>query len=176
MVILPGTQEYSIKANWKLLVENSIDGYHAMSTHATYMDYLITAMRKAAEATGEKLAAPDLSLSTPLGHDDGSNRTFYDVIPEDKSLPDEQVESAQFRTLLREKLERFAENLTGRDKVIYDKRLMADPPLTLKEIGDSYGVSRERARQLEKRLLGKLREYLKQEMGDAVEIAMGWET
>jgi len=51
MVILPGTQEYSIKANWKLLVENSIDGYHAMSTHATYMDYLLTAMRTAAEAT-----------------------------------------------------------------------------------------------------------------------------
>jgi RNA polymerase sigma-32 factor len=123
-----------------------------------------------------RLAAPDLSLSAPLGRDDGSSRTFYDVIPEDKSPPDEQVESAQFRALLRDKLEKFAERLTGRDKVIYDKRLMADPPLTLKEIGDSYGVSRERARQLEKRLLGKLREYLKEEMGDAVEIAMGWES
>jgi len=61
MVILAGTQEYSIKANWKLLVENSIDGYHAMSTHATYMDYLMTAMRKAAEETGYQLGAPDLS-------------------------------------------------------------------------------------------------------------------
>ncbi len=40
MAILGGTQEYSIKANWKLLVENSIDGYHAAMTHATYMDYL----------------------------------------------------------------------------------------------------------------------------------------
>lgn len=40
MVILGGTQEYSINANWKLLVENSIDGYHAATTHATYMDYL----------------------------------------------------------------------------------------------------------------------------------------
>ena len=61
MKILPGTQEYSIKANWKLLVENSIDGYHAMSTHATYMDYLMTAMRKAAAAMGEKLAPPSLN-------------------------------------------------------------------------------------------------------------------
>ena len=38
--IVDGRQEYAIKANWKLLVENSFDGYHAMSTHATYFDYL----------------------------------------------------------------------------------------------------------------------------------------
>lgn len=40
MAILGGTQEYSIRANWKLLVENSIDGYHAATTHASYLDYL----------------------------------------------------------------------------------------------------------------------------------------
>ncbi len=40
MEIVSGTQEYAIRANWKLLVENSFDGYHAVSTHATYFDYL----------------------------------------------------------------------------------------------------------------------------------------
>jgi p-cumate 2,3-dioxygenase alpha subunit len=40
MEIVSGRQEYAIKANWKLLVENSFDGYHAVSTHATYFDYL----------------------------------------------------------------------------------------------------------------------------------------
>lgn len=40
MEIVSGTQEYAIRANWKLLVENSFDGYHAISTHATYFDYL----------------------------------------------------------------------------------------------------------------------------------------
>ena len=40
MAISTGMQEYSIRANWKLLVENSIDGYHAVSTHASYLDYL----------------------------------------------------------------------------------------------------------------------------------------
>ena len=38
--IIDGRQEYAIRANWKLLVENSFDGYHAASTHATYFDYL----------------------------------------------------------------------------------------------------------------------------------------
>lgn len=41
MELVGGTQEYSIRANWKLLVENSFDGYHAESTHATYLDYLM---------------------------------------------------------------------------------------------------------------------------------------
>lgn len=40
MGITDGSQEYAIRANWKLLVENSIDGYHAVSTHASYLDYL----------------------------------------------------------------------------------------------------------------------------------------
>lgn len=36
--VLPGTHEYSIKANWKLLAENSYDGYHALPVHKTYFD------------------------------------------------------------------------------------------------------------------------------------------
>lgn len=40
MEIIGGTQAYAIDANWKLLVENSVDGYHALTTHATYLDYL----------------------------------------------------------------------------------------------------------------------------------------
>jgi p-cumate 2,3-dioxygenase subunit alpha len=40
MRIVSGTQEYSIRANWKLLTENSVDGYHAATTHVTYLDYL----------------------------------------------------------------------------------------------------------------------------------------
>lgn len=40
MEIVGGTQSYSLSANWKLLVENSIDGYHAAETHSTYFDYL----------------------------------------------------------------------------------------------------------------------------------------
>lgn len=40
MTIVGGTQEYSIRGNWKLLAENSVDGYHAASTHSTYLEYL----------------------------------------------------------------------------------------------------------------------------------------
>lgn len=40
MEVIGGSQKYAIRANWKLLVENSIDGYHAATTHATYLGYL----------------------------------------------------------------------------------------------------------------------------------------
>jgi p-cumate 2,3-dioxygenase subunit alpha len=55
MEIIGGTQEYSIRANWKLLVENSVDGYHAATTHATYFDYLgdtVGSMTKPPEGIG----------------------------------------------------------------------------------------------------------------------------
>jgi len=40
MEIISGTQEYDIKANWKLLVENSVDDYHLVATHATWLNYM----------------------------------------------------------------------------------------------------------------------------------------
>jgi p-cumate 2,3-dioxygenase alpha subunit len=44
MEIIGGTQDYSIEANWKLLAENSFDGYHAMETHSTYFEYLLKSL------------------------------------------------------------------------------------------------------------------------------------
>jgi p-cumate 2,3-dioxygenase subunit alpha len=40
MRVVSGEQRYSIRANWKLLAENSIDGYHAAPVHRTYLAYL----------------------------------------------------------------------------------------------------------------------------------------
>jgi p-cumate 2,3-dioxygenase subunit alpha len=40
MEIVSGTQAYCMRANWKLLVENSIDGYHAPITHQRYIEFL----------------------------------------------------------------------------------------------------------------------------------------
>ena len=42
MEVVEGAQAYSMRANWKLLVENSIDGYHARTTHLRYFDYLVS--------------------------------------------------------------------------------------------------------------------------------------
>jgi RNA polymerase sigma-32 factor len=122
-----------------------------------------------------RMAAPDVSLDTPLraASDEGSSRTRLDTIEDRDDGPDESVEADEFRTLLHEKLVRFGADLTGREREIFEERMMAEDPLTLQELGDRWGVSRERARQVEKRMVLRLREYLEDELGDAVHIALG---
>ena len=61
MTIVGGTQEYQIRANWKLLTENSIDGYHAINTHATYVDYL-------KNSQGSMTAVPFEGIGHDLGN------------------------------------------------------------------------------------------------------------
>ena len=41
--VIAGVQEYDIRANWKLLVENSVDDYHLPSTHTTWLNYMRSA-------------------------------------------------------------------------------------------------------------------------------------
>src|SRR5882724_9342613 len=119
-----------------------------------------------------RLAAPEASLDAPLGSsdDDGGTRTRLDYIPSDEDRPDRAVAQNQFAQMLREKLEAFALTLEGREQTIFRERWLTEEPLTLQEIGDRYHVSRERARQLEKRMLDRLKKYLEAEMGTAVDI------
>lgn len=63
MTIVKGMQEYAIRANWKLLVENSNDGYHAATTHATYLDYLGNT-----HAKGEEVALSGVGRDLGNGH------------------------------------------------------------------------------------------------------------
>lgn len=119
-----------------------------------------------------RLAAPEASLDAPLGSgdDDGGTRTRLDYLPSDAVRPDRSVADSEFSQLLRSKLETFASSLSGREQTIFRQRWLSDEPLTLQELGDRYNVSRERARQLEKRILGRLKTYLEAELGNAVDI------
>ncbi|HEU4614915.1 MAG TPA: RNA polymerase factor sigma-32 [Kofleriaceae bacterium] len=118
-----------------------------------------------------RLAAPEASLDAPMGSgDDEGTRTRLDYLPDDDLRPDRVVAQSEFSELLRDKLEKFAQTLQGREQTIFRERWLTDEPLTLQEIGDRYNVSRERARQLEKRMLDRLKKYLESEMGTAVDI------
>jgi RNA polymerase sigma-32 factor len=119
-----------------------------------------------------RMGSPEASLDAPMAGLDGEGaRTRHDVVAaQDEGRPDVRVEESEFTALLRQKLEAFARTLKGREETIFRERWLTDSPLTLQQIGDRYGVSRERARQLEKRMLTRLRKYLEQEFGTAVDI------
>jgi RNA polymerase sigma-32 factor len=119
-----------------------------------------------------RLAAPEASLDAPIGSnsDDDGTRTRLDYLPSEDIRPDRAVAQSEFSELLRGKLETFAGTLEGREQTIFRERWLTEDPLTLQEIGDRYQVSRERARQLEKRMLDRLKKYLEAELGTAVDI------
>ncbi|HEX6276682.1 MAG TPA: RNA polymerase factor sigma-32 [Polyangiaceae bacterium] len=115
-----------------------------------------------------RLARSDASLDAPVKDGEARGATRLELLPSSGDAPDTVAESAELEELLKVQLDEFRKTLSGKDIAIFDKRLVADEPLTLQELGDEFGVSRERVRQLEARLTGKLREYLKKTLGDAV--------
>jgi len=68
MEIIGGEQQYSIRANWKLLVENSVDGYHAAETHSTYFEYLVDSVGPSVTENMEERIARSHVLSLGNGH------------------------------------------------------------------------------------------------------------
>ena len=117
----------------------------------------------------QRLASRDLSVDMPIGDDDEA--TLLNFLPDDKQSPEEQFAETQYSDLLREKKELFAKNLKDKELVIYRERLLNEEPLTLREIGEKYGISRERVRQIEERVKKKLKIYLSKELKEVNDAA-----
>ncbi len=115
-----------------------------------------------------RLAAGDMSLDAPVGGAEGSTQSRVDFLPGHGPLADSEIADAQLGGMLREQLHAFGQTLTGKDAQIFRERMLTDEPRTLQELGDEFGVSRERVRQLEKRLQMKLKGYLEDRLGEGV--------
>jgi RNA polymerase sigma-32 factor len=115
-----------------------------------------------------RLSSVDSSLDAPVGDTDGRQTTRLDLLPSLTQGPDTLTENAQLLGMLQDHLQTFRDTLSGKDLEIFDKRMVADEPQTLQQLGDHFGVSRERVRQLEARVSGRLRIFLTQCLGDAV--------
>src|SRR5262249_31565804 len=115
-----------------------------------------------------RLASPEVSLDSPVRNDSARASASSGFVPADPGgRPDVQLEEGEFQRRLRESVARFGEGLSGRERQIFLDRRMREGPLTLQEIGRRYGVSRERARQLESRLKERMRLFLESEFADA---------
>ena len=97
-------------------------------------------------------------MDTPVG--DGDSGTVGQFLEDDSSGPEDLVSDLQSLEILQEHLVDFVSNLKERDQDIFKKRLLSEVPPSLQSIADDYGVSRERIRQIEARLLEKLKVYM----------------
>jgi RNA polymerase sigma-32 factor len=108
-----------------------------------------------------RLSSGEASLDAPIGTGEGKTTSRIELLAdESRRAADEQLAEGELNDILSEKLHEFGRTLTGKEAIIWSERLMADDPKTLQELGERFGVSRERVRQLEKRLQRKIRAYL----------------
>lgn len=68
MELIAGTQEYEIQGNWKLMVENSVDDYHLMSTHSTWLNYMKNSGVNVEIPKGSGLLLPTKGYGRDLGN------------------------------------------------------------------------------------------------------------
>ncbi len=113
-----------------------------------------------------RLAAGDVSLDAPIGKGDGASQSRGDLMPMRARRVDDLLAEEELGALVREKLDAFGKTLKGKEAKIFHERLLAEEPRTLQQLGDEFGVSRERVRQLERRLQQKLKQHLTNELGE----------
>jgi RNA polymerase sigma-32 factor len=129
----------------------------------------------------QRLGNDEFSLDAPIvtGGDE-SRQTQGDRLVQQAQPVDEQLADEELRRIFKEKLAVFGKSLTAdKDKFLFENRIApADDrePMTLQEIGDRWGVTRERARQLEARLTGRLKDYLRKELPDFAQLSVKEET
>ncbi len=113
----------------------------------------------------QRLDTSDLSLDMPV-NDDNSNSSKMDFLPALGPGIEAGFASEELSDLVRQSLKDLLPNLSDKELFILENRLLTDDPVTLREIGEKYHVSRERIRQLEARLLVKLKNHLGDKIQD----------
>jgi RNA polymerase sigma-32 factor len=110
-----------------------------------------------------RLASRDMSLNAPLSIDEGGEH--QDLLEDDRPNPEHMAVSNQMAALRNGVVGEALDVLSERDRDIFERRHLSDEPPTLESLGEEYGISRERVRQLEARAFNKVKEFI---MGHAM--------
>lgn len=122
-------------------------------------------------AVDQHMRAPALSLHAPAGDDDDGRALAEVVAEKDARDPEDQAARQELGHLVREKLDAFAKDHLSdeRERVIWEQRLVAADPVSLSQLGEEFGVSKERIRQVEARMKKRLKAYLEEQLGDEID-------
>ncbi|MDP6944258.1 MAG: sigma-70 family RNA polymerase sigma factor [Myxococcota bacterium] len=109
-----------------------------------------------------------VSLDVPMFGDEDAQSRGDALADTELSDPEEATSGGEMQGILRDAFAAFREELDERDRAIWDRRLQALEPERLEDLGDEFGVSKERVRQLEVRIKKRLKSFLMRELGDDV--------
>ncbi len=116
----------------------------------------------------QRLSHDELSLDAPMRADDddrGAARADR-MLPSQAIGADEALGNEELRATFKLHLDEFAKTLNEKERYIFDQRLISDEPKTLQDIGAHFGVSRERARQIEAALIARMKEHMRAKLPD----------
>jgi RNA polymerase sigma-32 factor len=125
----------------------------------------------------QRLGNDEFSIDAPVSGGDETRSAYVDRLAEKRQGAEERLGEEELRRVFQGHLAAFGATLTDeRDRFLFRHRISVPDgvePMTLQEVGERYGFTRERARQLEARLTGRLREYLRERMPDFAELSFG---
>jgi len=118
----------------------------------------------AVERMESHFSRPDQSLNATVGESDSDE--FVDLLADESPSP-EAIVGAMIDGETRAKwISDAMEHLTAREREVITRRFLKDEKITLAEIGETFGVTKERIRQIEGKALTKLREALQDRVTD----------
>jgi len=112
----------------------------------------------------QRMGGRDLSLDAPMGEDGGNSHV--DFVVSQSAAQDDELGDKEEAGLINQRVKVALSRLDPRERFIIEQRVMNERPMTLKELGEHFGFSRERARQLEIRAKDKLKNELAQLMAE----------
>jgi RNA polymerase sigma-32 factor len=119
----------------------------------------------------QRLNKPEISLDASIK--EGSNEARMGFVPGTGQSVDAQVARKERKVIIRKKLVGFRKICNEQELDILENRLLAELPLTLRQIGEHYGISRERVRQIQNKMLTKLKNYFEREIPGFASLSFG---
>lgn len=111
------------------------------------------------EEMSQRLTNPELALDAPIS--DEKTAILEDFIADNDVPIEEKISKKEMSDIFRKKLQEFSKTLKPREQTILQERLLSEVPMTLQDIADEYGISKERARQIEATIMERLKCYFK---------------
>ena len=119
-------------------------------------------------AVENSIRAHDISLDEKISED--SNTYYLETLASTEELIDEKLAAGELKEFIDTKFQEFAATLSKKDQIILKERLIAEEPLTLQAIADKFGVTREAIRVSEKKVVEKIKAYMKKAFQDVREV------
>ena len=152
-----GTTQNQRKLFYRLQKERDALGSLGVQSTNALLAGRLGVSEEEVETMSKRLSGRDVSLSQPVDSSGQSSASLFDFEPSADVGVDDQIGHLEEMEVLHDNLAKLRPLLNPKETYILENRILADDPMTLQEIGEHYGVTREAVRQLEARLINRIR-------------------